>query len=425
MSEKKRYSVRKILLAILWLTVGAGTTVLLVSAIKKKDATKCKGVAIKISGIENKDSEKFVDAEDVFNTIQKFNNGDPEGKSIGSFDLKRVEIELEKSRWVKNAELFFDNFDSLRVNLQEREPVARVFTSTNGSFYIDTALAILPLSDKFSARLPVFTGFPTDNIVLSAADSSLLRDISDISIAIQKDPFRMGMIEQVDITPQRDFEMIPKIGNQLIVFGDASAAEEKFNKLELFYKQVIIKTGWDKYSVINVQYKNQLVAKRRGAEDKTADSVRTLQIMQLIAASAAKQAEDSLQTIVPDNNNNTADSSMIQQSIQREDNFETSNQATGGSLQPITQTPNLNPVHANPLPPVKQTPSNSIPAKKPEPAHSVKGTKSSPVTKNDKAAPIKKPNAVVPVVKQNVQPATQKPKIVMPKKTDKRVKNEY
>src|SRR3982751_5412692 len=100
MSEKKRYSIRKILLAILWLTVGAGTTVLLVSAIKKKDATKCKGVAIKISGIENKDSEKFVDAEDVFNTIQKFNNGDPEGKSIGSFDLKRVEIELEKSRWV-------------------------------------------------------------------------------------------------------------------------------------------------------------------------------------------------------------------------------------------------------------------------------------------------------------------------------------
>jgi hypothetical protein len=228
----------------------------------------------------------------------------------------------------------------------------------------------------------------------------------------------MAMIEQVDITSQRSFEMIPKIGSQLIIFGDASAAEEKFNKLELFYKEVMVKSGWSKYSVINVQYKDQLVAKRRGAEDKTADSVRTLQIMQLIAASAAKQAEDSLQMIIPDNNNNTADSSMIQQSIQREDNFETNNQATGGSLQPINQTPNLNPVHANPLPPVKQTPSNSIPAKKPEPA------KSSPVIKGDKAAPIKKPTSTVPAVKQNVQPAAQKPKVVMPKK-DKPVKNEY
>jgi len=394
-----------------------GTTVLLVAAIKKKDAAKCKGIEIKITGIET-DDQKFVDEEDILDIIKQFSNGDPKGRSIGNFDLRKIETQLEKSKWVKNAELFFDNNDILKVNLQEREPVARVFTTTNASFYIDTALAMLPLSDKFSARLPVFTGFPSDNIVLSAADSNLLGQVRDISIAIQKDSFRMAMIEQVDINPQRSFEMIPKIGNQLIVFGDASAADEKFDKLELFYKEVMVKSGWNKYSVINVQYKNQLVAKRRGAEDKTADSVRTLQIMQLIAASAARQAEDSLQTIVPDNNNNTADSSMIQQSIQREDNFETNNQATGGSLQPITQTPNLNPVHANPLPPVKQTPSNSIPSKKPEPA------KSSPVIKKDKAAPVKKPNAVAPAVKQNVPAATQKPKIVMPKK-DKPIKNEY
>ena len=417
MIENRRYSIKKILLAILWVTVGVGTTVLLVAAIKKKDAAKCKDIEIKITGIET-DDQKFVDEEDILNTIKQFSNGDPKGRSIGNFDLRKIETELEKSKWVKNAELFFDNKDILKVNLQEREPVARVFTTNNASFYIDTALAMLPLSDKFSARLPVFTGFPSDNIVLSAADSDLLGQVRDISVAIQKDSFRMAMIEQVDITPQRSFEMIPKIGNQLIVFGDANAAEEKFDKLELFYKEVMVKSGWNKYSVINVQYKNQLVAKRRGAEDKTADSVRTLQIMQLIAASAAKQAEDSLQTIMPDNNNNTADSSMIQQSIQRGDNFEINNQATGGSLQPITQTPNLNPVHANPLPPVKQTPSNSIPAKKPGPA------KSNPVIKNDKAAPIKKPNAVAPAVKQNVQPVTQKPKIVMPKK-DKPVKNEY
>jgi cell division protein FtsQ len=424
MSDKKRYSIKKILLAILWVTVGTGTTVLLVAAIRKKDATKCKDIEIKISGIEKLNDPKFVDEDDILNTIKKFSNGDPKGRSIGNFDLRKIETELEKSKWVKNAELFFDNNDILKVNLQEREPVARVFTTGNASFYIDTALAMLPLSDKFSARLPVFTGFPSDNIILSAADSNLLSEVRDISIAIQQDSFRMAMIEQVDITPQRSFEMIPKMGNQLIVFGDAGAAEEKFNKLELFYKEVMVKSGWNKYSVINVQYKDQLVAKRRGAEDKTADSVRTLQIMQLIAASAAREAEDSLQTILQDNNNNTADSSMIQQSIQREDNFETSNQATGGSLQPITQTPNLNPVHANPLPPVKQAPSNSIPAKKPEPAHSVLGTKSSPVIKNDKAAPLKKPNNDVPAVKQNVQPATQKPKVVMPKK-DKPVKNEY
>ncbi|GAB2827857.1 cell division protein FtsQ/DivIB [Ferruginibacter profundus] len=423
MSEKKRYSIKKILLAVLWVTVGTGTTVLLVAGINKKDAAKCKGVAIKISGIENTDGPKFVDEEDILNTIQKITNGNAKGKSLASFNLRKIEAELEKSKWVKNAELFFDNNDSLKVNLQEREPVARVFTTGNASFYIDTALAMLPLSDKFSARLPVFTGFPTDQIVLSAADSSLLNDVKVISLAIQKDSFRMAMIDQVDITPERNFEMIPKIGSQLIVFGDATAAEDKFNKLELFYKQVMVKGGWSKYSVINVQYKGQVVARRRGAEDKTADSVRTLQIMQIIAANAAQQAEDSLQTILQDNNNNTADSSMIQQSIQREDNFETNNTTNESPLKPVNNQPAAKPV-TNPLPPVKPAAakpvvSNPVPAKKPMPVAA--GTKPAATKPNPNLVkkPITNPVKPKPV---EAKPAAGKPKVVMPGKP---IKNDY
>src|SRR6478672_2412925 len=108
MSENRRYSIKKILLAILWVTVGVGTTVLLVAAIKKKDAAKCKDIEIKITGIET-DDQKFVDEEDIQNIIKEFSNGDPKGRSIGNFDLRKIETQLEKSKWVKNAELFFDN----------------------------------------------------------------------------------------------------------------------------------------------------------------------------------------------------------------------------------------------------------------------------------------------------------------------------
>lgn len=424
MEGKKRYSIKKILLAILWLSVSAGTTVLLVAAIKKKDATRCKEVEIKISGIEKADGPKFVDNDDILNTIQKTIGANPVGKALGSFDLKKIETELEKSKWVKNAELFFDNKNVLQVKLQEREPVARVFTTGNNSFYIDTALAMLPLSDKVPARLPVFTGFPSDNIVLTAADSGLLNDVKNISLAILKDSFRMAMIDQVDITPQRNFEMIPKIGNQVIVFGDGSAAEDKFSKLELFYKEVMVKAGWSKYSVINVQYKNQVVAKRRGAEDKTADSVRTLQIMQLIAANAAKQAEDSVQTILQDNNNNTADSSMIQQSIQREDNYETNNAINESPLKPVNNQPAEKPVNTNPLPPVKpvdpRVTTNPTPAKKPTPAKPAAKPNSNPVKASITAPPKKlSTNPVKPKPKTE---QSGKPKAVMPNKPDK---NDY
>ncbi|HMI78992.1 MAG TPA: hypothetical protein VK484_09360 [Ferruginibacter sp.] len=322
MENKKRYNIKNILLITLWIVIGSGTVVLLVAAMRKKEEKRCTGIEINISGVSN---NFFVDKKDILNAITISEKENPVGKAIGSFNLKKMETWLERDIWIKTAELFFDNNEILQVNVHEREPVARVFTTTGATFYIDDELAILPLSEKFSARLPVFTNFPSDKKILSKADSSLLMDIKTISLAIQKDSFRMAMIEQVDLTPGRIFEMIPKIGNQLIVFGDATDVEEKFNKLQLFYKEVMVKAGWANYSVINVQYKNQVVAKRKGAEDKTADSLRTLQIMQFIVESAQRQASDSLQNMQQDNERNSVDSNMIQQSIEREESAQPSN----------------------------------------------------------------------------------------------------
>jgi hypothetical protein len=173
--------------------------------------------------------------------------------------------------------------------------------------------------------------------------------------------------------------MIPKIGKQLIVFGDGNEAEEKLKKLKLFYKEIMVKAGWDNYSVINVQYKNQVVAKIKGAEDIAADSLRTLQIMKFIVERAQLQAGDSLQIMQKDNKANTVDSTMIQQSIQRDDNDEPSNTIEK---------------------PKPQTEQNA------QPALNTGKTKTETNTTKQIAKPVQ--------VKQN----TQQPKAVMQKKND-------
>ena len=166
------------------MALGGATIFLLVAAIKKKEANRCKGIEINIHGVSN---NFFVDKKDILNSITAMEETNPVGKTIGSFNLKKMEQALEKDVWIKSAELFFDNNETLQVTVQEREPVARVFTSTGTTFYIDDELAMLPLSEKFSARLPVFTNFPSDKKVLTKADSSLLMGIKTISIAIQKE----------------------------------------------------------------------------------------------------------------------------------------------------------------------------------------------------------------------------------------------
>jgi cell division protein FtsQ len=212
----------------------------------------------------------------------------------------------------------------------------------------------------------VFTNFPSGTRVLSNADSSLLMDIKNVSLAIQEDPFCMAMIEQVDINAQRAFEMIPKIGNQVIIFGDGSDINEKLEKIKLFYKEVMVKAGWNRYSIINVQYRNQVVAKKKGAEDILADSMRTLQIMQMIVERTQKQMNDSLQIIQQDNARNTVDSSMVQQSIQREESAQPSNTfeepkpQVGPDDQPVSKPANTvaadKPAVKPPVKPVQKPP---------------------------------------------------------------------
>jgi cell division protein FtsQ len=251
---KKKRSIRKPLLAIFWLCIAAGTMVLLVAAMKAQSNKTCKGQEIRISG---KADEWFLDKKDIATLLA--NQGGIRGRSIKSFDLRRMENQLKNNVWVKDAELFFDNSRVLQVRVEERVPVARVFTAEGNSFYIDSSGEKLPLSDKFSARLPVVTGFPSEKDKLTGEDSVLMRDIINISNYLLHDEFWMAQVSQIDIQPDRTFDMIPVVGNHIIEFGDGTDYDKKFKRLLLFYQQVLSKTGMDVYQKVNVQYARQVI----------------------------------------------------------------------------------------------------------------------------------------------------------------------
>ncbi|MFT3679995.1 MAG: hypothetical protein QM791_06960 [Ferruginibacter sp.] len=426
---KKKTIVRWIITS-LWVLTGAGVIVLLAAAMHKEDKQVCTGLNVTIHGVSN---NFFVDKNDILKAINEYVDGSPVGQPVSFFKLQSLEGELKKNVWVKKAKLFFDNNLVMQVDILEREPIVRLFTTSGNTFYADTACAMLPLSEKFSARLPVFTNFPSDKKVLSKADSSLLRNVVILSEAIQKDSFAMAMIDQVDITPHRMFEMVPKIGNTLISFGDATDVEKKLEKLKLFYTDVMMKSGWNYYTKVDVQYAGQIVAKRKNAEDKTADSLRSLQIMQLIAMDAEMRASDSLQTILQDNEHNTTNVNLIQESFQRDDEgleFNSNEEPKPQGI-PVVN----NPVVANPKPVEKKKAATAKPkltAATPKKTTSNVPVKKPVVTKPAAAKPVvkvmTKPPAASKVPAKPVtqlkpkpaaaKPAPQKPKAVMQKKND-------
>lgn len=312
---------KKIVSLTVWILLGLSTIALLVSAIYVKESKKCSGISIQIMGVSN---NFFIDKNDVQEIIKNTVGNKINGKPIREFDLNKIEKELKKDLWISKADLYFDRNGVLKAEILEKEPIARVFTNDGNSFYIDDSINRLPLSNKHAARLPVFTNFGTSLKVMTKADSNLLRGIKQMSLYIQKDSFLMAMIDQVYIIGQNQYELIPKMGDQIVLFGDEKNMENKFEKFKLFYKKIVPQYGWSKYSKIKLDYENQIVATIRGKEDVVADSLRTMAMMRAMAEYNLRMAGDTTQTILQDNATNTTSDSLIFKSFERDDLEESS-----------------------------------------------------------------------------------------------------
>lgn len=257
----------------MWALLGAGTIVLLVAAVYKKNNKWCVGVEVVFNG---DGTNFFIDQKEVLTIVST--DGAVIGREMANINLKLLEGRLEKDRWVNNAELFFDNKQVLQIRIEEKEPVARIFTSGGSSFYIDSVCRKLPLSEKLSARIPMFTSFPSDRQVLSKPDSQLLADVKDLAMFIQADEFWKAQVAQIDITPN-GFEMIPTIGNHVVVLGKGGDYEQKFDRLFSFYKQVWAKVGFEKYDKLDVQFDGQVVATFKGSMPTIVDTAKAQQLL--------------------------------------------------------------------------------------------------------------------------------------------------
>jgi cell division protein FtsQ len=288
MSMKSKFI--KLLSVTLSILIAAGIGVLLIAAINKKNNKTCSGLRIQI---RTGGGRQFIEEREVFNLL-KGNGGDKLlGQTLSSLDLRKKEEMIKENIWIRDAQVFFDNNEVLRVNVIEREPIARIFTGDGGSFYIDSGGVVLPLPDQLPAKVPVFTGFPLKRYRLRGTDSALSRQIATLSVYILNDPFWMAQIEQVNIKPDKTFEMVPAVGSHLIGFGDGNDIEQKFHRLMIFYKEVMTKTGFEKYGRIDLRYQGQVVATRRGANMTRIDSLKAIKnIEQMIRSAQQGQVDD-------------------------------------------------------------------------------------------------------------------------------------
>ena len=165
-------------------------------------------------------------------------------------EISSLENELEKMSHIESAEIYFSVNGEVSLSYYEFEPVVRVFNSENQSYYLDSNCKRIPLSEKYTADIILFTGY-TENI----KDDLIL----NLAKKINSNKFLSNQVSEVFVNETSEAFFIPVLGNHKIKLGSFNNLEIKIKKMMTFYDKIIPKHGWEKYSEINLEYQNQII----------------------------------------------------------------------------------------------------------------------------------------------------------------------
>lgn len=195
----------------------------------------------------------YLNSEQV-NAYLRNANMQPVGKKMAEINTAILEKTLETNRLIKEAVAYKTIDGTVRIKVYQRVPVLRVI-SEKGNYYVDSERQIMPIPNYFAAHVPLATG--------NISDEYAKNQLFDFAQYLRKHKSWNEDIEQIHILSNLDVELIPQKGNHSILLGKMEDYEENLDKLALFYKKGLDKVGWNKYSVINLKYKNQVVCTKR------------------------------------------------------------------------------------------------------------------------------------------------------------------
>lgn len=236
-----------------------------ITSFNKPDETAivCNNVIITIADAKN---NGFIDKGEVLMRMRK-EGIYPKGKPVNEIDCRNIEEVLKSTPFIRTVDCYKTQNGDVNVSVTQRMPILRIKAGDGADYYIDDKDCIMPKSDC-TADLIVATG----NITSDYAKQQL----SPFARNLMSSDFARNLVEQINITEDKGVEIVPRLGQHIVYLGHLPKgdnlveteqlieefAQNKFERLEKFYKYGLSKAGWDIYSDINLEYNNQIICKR-------------------------------------------------------------------------------------------------------------------------------------------------------------------
>jgi cell division protein FtsQ len=198
------------------------------------------------------DNAPFINQETV-NKLLIENNRDV--KSIGKdkLDLNKLENALNTHEMIEKSDVFVSIDGALKAVVKQKTPIARFFDGDE-SFYIDFKGNRMPLSQNFTARVPLVSG------EINKKNSEKLAELFRI---IYDDEFLKKNIIGVQIMPNGSLKMLNRNYNYQIDFGGTLRMNAKFNNYKVFFQKAVLDSSLNKYKTIDLRFAQQVVCTKK------------------------------------------------------------------------------------------------------------------------------------------------------------------
>jgi len=164
-------------------------------------------------------------------------------------DLNTLEKSINKQELINKADVFITVDGVLKAVVEQKTPIGRVFDEA-GSFYIDYEGNSMPLSDNYTARVPLLSG------EIAAVKKEKL---SEVLRMIYKDEFLKKNIIGVQVLPNGSLIMANRNYDFKIDFGRTINIDRKFKNYKAFFQKAVLDSTLNKYTRINLKFTKQVV----------------------------------------------------------------------------------------------------------------------------------------------------------------------
>ncbi|MBR5784997.1 MAG: hypothetical protein IKY43_07555 [Bacteroidales bacterium] len=251
---KEKYYVRLAVVVVFFVIIG----IVYANVLRNNSTIKEIEVDIDYDGkdtlVTSKSIEKLVEAD-----VPNFRN-------FSADEMNRTDIEniVKKNPFIADVNVSIGISGKLHIEAEQRIPIVRV-VQKNKEFYLDNNGYYMPISSVRNQRVIMASGYInggiTDSLHLHGKDT-VNNDIYKVYMLANyliNDVKLKDMFDQIYVCKNKDIELVPKIGNHVVVLGNLENIDEKFENLFAVYSKGLMSLGWDAYRKINLKFKNQVV----------------------------------------------------------------------------------------------------------------------------------------------------------------------